>query len=67
MQIRKKWLNQLKNVLKNILKNNIWHLFPVESHAVVKITVPKYLYDTRAKADVRIRTHGSISASLSIT
>ncbi len=40
MQIRKKWLNQLKNFL-NILKNIIWHLFAGESHQVVKITVPQ--------------------------
>ncbi len=36
MQIRKKWLNQYKNIFKNI----IWHLFAGESHQVVKITVP---------------------------
>jgi hypothetical protein len=40
MQIRKKWLNQLKKFLTNILKNIIWHLFAGESHQVVKITVP---------------------------
>jgi hypothetical protein len=40
MQIRKKWINQWKNVLTNILKNIIWHLFAGESHQVVKITVP---------------------------
>jgi hypothetical protein len=39
MQIRKKWLNQLKNFFPNILKNIIWHLFAGESHQVVKITV----------------------------
>ncbi len=40
MQIRKIWLNQLKNFLTNILKNIIWHLFAGESHQAVKITVP---------------------------
>ncbi len=40
MQIRKKWLNQLKNFLTNIFENFIWHLFAGESHQVVKITVP---------------------------
>ena len=39
MQIRKKWLYQLKKFLTNILKNIIWHLFAGESHQVVKITV----------------------------
>jgi hypothetical protein len=39
MQIRKKWLNKLKNFLTNLLKNIIWHLFAGESHQVVKITV----------------------------
>jgi hypothetical protein len=39
MQIRKKWLNQLKNLLTNIFDNIIWHLFAGESHQVVKITV----------------------------
>jgi uncharacterized protein (DUF697 family) len=39
MQIRKKWLNQLKACLTNILKNIIWHLFAGESRQVVKITV----------------------------
>jgi hypothetical protein len=39
MQIRKKWLHQLKTFLTNILKNIIWHLFVGESHQVVKITV----------------------------
>jgi hypothetical protein len=38
MQIRKKWLNHLKN-FTNILKHIIWHLFAGESHKVVKITV----------------------------
>jgi hypothetical protein len=39
MQIRKKWLNQLKTLLTNIFKNIIWHLFSGESHQVVKITL----------------------------
>jgi hypothetical protein len=30
VQIRKKWLNQLKNFLTIILKNIIWHLFAGE-------------------------------------
>ncbi len=42
MQIRKKWLSQLKNFLTNIFKNIIWHLFAGESHQVVKITVTYY-------------------------
>jgi len=43
MQIRKKWLNQLKIFLANIFENIIWHLFAGESHQVVKITVPYWL------------------------
>jgi hypothetical protein len=39
MQIRKKWLNKLKNFLNKHLKNIFWHLFAGESHQVVKITV----------------------------
>ncbi len=39
MQIRKKWLNQLKAFLTKNFKNIIWHLFAGESHQVVKITV----------------------------
>jgi hypothetical protein len=40
MQIRKKWLNQLKNFFNKHFQNIIWHLFANESHQVVKITVP---------------------------
>jgi hypothetical protein len=39
MQIRKKWLHQLKNFFNKHLKNIIWHPFAGESHQVVKITV----------------------------
>jgi hypothetical protein len=35
MQIRKKWLNQLKN----FFNKHFWHLFAGESHQVVKIPV----------------------------
>ncbi len=36
---RKGLINQLKICLTNIVKNIIWHLFPGESHQVVKIIV----------------------------
>jgi carbohydrate-binding DOMON domain-containing protein len=39
MQIRKKWLNQLKNFFNKHFENIIWHLFAGESHQVVKIIV----------------------------
>jgi len=39
IRIRKKWLNQLKNLFTNIVKNTIWHLFAGESYHIVKITV----------------------------
>ncbi len=39
MQIRKKWLNQLKNFFNKHFKDIIWHLFAGESYQVVKITV----------------------------
>jgi hypothetical protein len=38
MQIRNKYLNQLKN-LTNIFKKIIWNLFAGESHEIVKISV----------------------------
>ncbi len=38
MQIRKKWLDQLKTFLTNIFKNIILQLFAGVSHKVVKIT-----------------------------
>ncbi len=40
MQIRKKWLNQLKNCFNKHINESYLHLFAGESHQVVKITVP---------------------------
>jgi hypothetical protein len=40
MQIRKKWLNQLKNLFNKHFKEYYLASFAGESHQVVKITVP---------------------------
>ncbi len=44
MQIRKKWLNQLKNFFNKHCKEYYLASFSGESHQVVKITVPYYTY-----------------------
>ena len=64
MQIRKKWLNQLKNFLTNILKNIIWHLFAGESHQVVKITVTYWVYLSVDSQRPRKGLSGSVMVQL---
>jgi hypothetical protein len=44
MQIRKKWLNQLKNLFKKHFKEYYLASFSGESHQVVKITVPYFTW-----------------------